>query len=311
MTEAGALYGLSPAAQRVHVISIIALPAAGTAATVATAFSTGIAPFEWVMLGVGYVLTAAGVEVGFHRLFSHAAFEARPTLRYALAILGSTAAQGPAVYWAALHRHHHANSDMPGDPHSPHTSSSRLRGFWHAHIGWMFAPPPADLFEYVPEMFGDRPLVRIDRRYFVWLLLGLVVPAVLGGLGWGGWHGALRGFLIGGLTRIFLVQHGIWSINSVCHLLGREPFSSRDRSRNVAWLALPTLGGSLHNAHHAFPFTAKNAFGAFELDPGFGLIRLFERLGWASKVRVPSAEVLARARRTSPMVEREANAPDP
>ena len=281
------LYGLSPRAQRAHVVGIIALPALGAAAAVTLAVTRGVTAFDLALLGAFWLLAAVGVEVGFHRLFSHAAFDASPKLEVALAVLGSLTAQGPTLYWAALHRHHHAHSDGPADPHSP-----VQKGFWHAHLGWMFDAPPPDLFEYVPELFQKRALVRADRRYFLWLTLGLLLPVGLGAAYHGSAEGALRGLLFGGLARIFLAQHGIWSINSICHLVGSRPFDSRDGSRNVGLLTLATLGGSLHNAHHAFPFTAKNALRRFEVDPGFWVIRLFEALGLAKNVRVPSAKVL-------------------
>lgn len=281
------LYGLSSSAQRTHVIAIFVLPALGTAAATWLTLARGITAFDITLLITTYFLGAIGLEVGFHRLFSHAAFDAKPALKYALAILGSLTAQGPALYWAALHRHHHANSDTAKDPHSPLNG-----GFWHAHLGWMLDAPPPDLFEYVPELFADRTLVRTDRRYFLWLLLGLALPTALGALVYRSPEGALRGLLFGGLVRIFLSQHAIWSINSVCHLVGSRPFESRDGSRNVAWLTVPTLGGSLHNTHHAFPFTAKNAFRWWELDPGYALIRLLALFGLASNVRVPSPQVV-------------------
>jgi len=282
------LYGLSGKAQRAHVLAILIVPALGTAAAVALAVLRGLTAFDVALFGAGWLLAAIGIEVGFHRLFSHAAFDATPGLKVALAVLGSLTAQGPALYWAALHRHHHANSDGPNDPHSP-----VHKGFWHAHAGWMFDAPPPDLFEYVPELFAERRLVRADRRYFLWLVLGLVIPAALGAAWYRTPEGALRGLLFGGLVRIFVAQHGIWSINSVCHLFGARPFESRDASRNVALLSPLTMGGSLHNAHHAFPFTAKNAFRWYEVDPGYAVIKLFELLGLASNVRIPGAGALA------------------
>ncbi|MBL8953107.1 MAG: fatty acid desaturase [Myxococcaceae bacterium] len=286
--QAGSLYGLSGNAQRVHVLGILVVPALGVAAAIALAVTRGITAFDVTLLAAGWLLAAIGIEVGFHRLFSHAAFDASPRLEVALAMLGSLAAQGPALYWAALHRHHHRHSDGPDDPHSPAT-----KGFWHAHAGWMFDAPPPNLFEYVPELFARRQLVRADRRYFLWLVLGLVAPSALGAAWYGTLEGAGRGLLFGGLVRIFVAQHGIWSINSFCHLFGARPFASRDASRNVAWLALPTLGGSLHNAHHAFPFTAKNAFRWYEVDPGWHIIRLLQALGLATNLRVPDERMLA------------------
>ena len=288
---AAPLYGLSGNAQRAHVLAILVLPALGAAAAVLLALTRGVTAFDLGLLAVTWLLAAIGIEVGFHRLFSHAAFDATPGLKVALAVLGTLTAQGPALYWAALHRHHHANSDGANDPHSP-----VHKGFWHAHAGWMFDAPPPNLFEYVPELFADRTLVRADRRYFFWLVLGLAIPTLLGAAWYGSLEGAGRGLLFGGVVRIFVAQHGIWCINSFGHLVGTRPFASRDASRNVAWLAVPTLGGSLHNAHHAFPFTAKNAFRWYELDPGYWVIRLFVLVGLANNVRVPNERMLAERR---------------
>ena len=87
-----------------------------------------------------YLLTGLGITIGYHRLFTHNAFSAKRPVRYALAVLGSMAVEGPLSDWVADHRKHHAHTDEEGDPHSPHTSDgSGIAGLWHAHIGWLLS----------------------------------------------------------------------------------------------------------------------------------------------------------------------------
>lgn len=280
-------------AQLVHVVAIVVLPFLGALGVLAIGATWGIGWWHWVTFAVLYVVTALGVEVGYHRFVSHRAFAPKPWVMKLLVACGAFAAQGPATYWAALHRVHHSHSDGDDDVHSPHGAKG---SFWRAHVGWMFEPPPESLFEHVPDLVGDRALRRFDRLYLPMLVLGLAVPSLLGLAVERTMQGAFTGFVVGGLFRIFVVQHAIWSINSVCHLWGLRPFDSRDRSVDVRALALVTMGGSLHNTHHAFPFTARNDVAPGTVDPGGWLVRLFERFGWVDEVKVPNAEVVSRKR---------------
>ena len=93
------------------------------------------------------------------------------------------------------------------------------------------------------------------------------LPALAGYLITGRITGALTGLLWGGLVRVFFIHHVTWSINSVCHFLGRRRFDVEDHSTNVFWLALPTLGEAWHHNHHAFPRSAVHGLGRRELDP--------------------------------------------
>jgi stearoyl-CoA desaturase (delta-9 desaturase) len=119
----------------------------------------------------------------------------------------------------------------------------------------------------------------IDRAFVGWVILGLLVPAALGWLITGSYKGALTGLLWGGLVRVFLLHHVTWSINSVCHFFGRRRFETEDKSTNVWWLALPSMGEAWHHNHHAFPRSAVHGLGRFELDPASWVIWVMERLG--------------------------------
>src|SRR5262249_44180268 len=156
------------------------------------------------------------------------------------------AAQGPVLYWAAIHRRHHSCSDRQGDPHSPHLDRGEgifglLGGLWHAHLGWLFAHEVTDWGRFITDLLRDRGLFLVNRLYFLWVVLGLAIPTVLGGILSGTWWGALMGFLFGGLIRVVLVHHVTWSVNSICHVYGTAPFRAPDESRNNAWIALPSF----------------------------------------------------------------------
>jgi stearoyl-CoA desaturase (delta-9 desaturase) len=240
---------------------------------------------DLIVFAIVYPLTGLGITVGFHRHLTHRSFKAKRPVRAALAILGSAAVEGPVISWVADHRKHHAFSDEPGDPHSPHVGPDgsvrgALRGLAHAHLGWLYDHSARGLkTRYAPDLLKD-PLIRfVDRTFVVWVLAGLAVPF---GLGWaigGSLHAALTGLLWGGLVRMFVVHHVTYSINSLCHFFGRRAYDTDDESRNLAWLAPFSFGESWHNNHHAFPTAARHGLGRRQLDISAGVIRLLERLG--------------------------------
>jgi stearoyl-CoA desaturase (delta-9 desaturase) len=198
--------------------------------------------------------------------------------------------QGPAIWWAATHRRHHQQADREGDPHSPHLAGGGMRGLlaglWDAHMGWNFRAfttirRSGTWKHLVPDLAANARLRAVNRGYFAWMALGLALPAAIGGVVSGSWVGAWTGFLWGGLVRLFLVNHGIYAVNSLCHAFGARPFSlhSRDRSTNSRALALFTMGAALHHNHHMFPSSGINRMGPFELDPAGLILGALERLG--------------------------------
>jgi stearoyl-CoA desaturase (delta-9 desaturase) len=255
---------------------------------------------DLALLVGGYLLTLGGLTVGFHRLFTHRSFQTTRPMQAVLGVLGSMAFQGPLFTWVGLHRQHHQYSDTPHDPHSPHTHGRGvrgfLRGFWHAHIGWAFAPMPDGLGRYVQDLRRSRLLGAVSELFPVWALLGLLIPAAVG-LVFGGWGGALTGFLWGGLVRVLLVHHVTWSINSVCHLWGGRPYPGGDHSRNNFVFGVLALGEGWHNNHHAFPTSARHGLRWWQIDLSYYVIRLLVWLGLAWQVRVPAHEVLEQAQR--------------
>jgi stearoyl-CoA desaturase (delta-9 desaturase) len=248
--------------------------------------------FSWVDFGllVGlYLLTAFGITIGYHRLFTHRAFKTNRIVQAVFAILGAMAAQGPLAKWVAVHRRHHRFSDESEDPHSPNAGRQgffgMLAGLLHAHMGWLFKPEAADLEHYAKDIRQSKLLSVISALFPLWMVLGLILPAALGGILTASWMGVLLGFLWGGLVRIFLVHHVTWSVNSVCHIWGRQPYRGIDESRNNLIFGILAMGEGWHNNHHAFPSSARHGLKWWQIDVSYWVIRLLAlcRLAWDVK----------------------------
>jgi stearoyl-CoA desaturase (delta-9 desaturase) len=243
---------------------------------------------DLLVLAITYTLTGLGITVGYHRLFTHRSFKTSRTVRALLAVCGSMAVEGPLIEWVATHRKHHRFSDHSGDPHSPHVDQApgwrgTLRGLAHAHVGWMFrGKDMANPARYAKDLVADRDLRFISRTFPLWVVVGLALPFGLGLALSGSIAGGLTGLLWGGAVRVLLLHHMTFSINSLCHVFGRRPFSTDDESRNLVWLAPFAFGESWHNNHHAFPTSARHGLGRRQLDLGAWLITGLERchLAW-------------------------------
>jgi stearoyl-CoA desaturase (Delta-9 desaturase) len=279
----------------------VSIPFLALAAAVPVAWGWGISLPILLLTVVFYVVGCAGIGVGFHRLLTHRAFKAKRWLRIALTVAGSLAIEGLPSQWVADHRRHHHHSDDEGDPHSPwrYGESARglvkARGFAFAHVFWLFRRGLTDRTIYTPDLLKDRDIQRLDRLFPFIVTFSLMAPAVLGGLFTWSWQGAITGFFWAGLVRIALMHHVTWSINSVCHIKGERRYrtSGKDRSVNVWWLALLSMGESWHNTHHADPTCARHGVDRGQLDANARIIWIFEKLGWAWDVKWPNRKRLA------------------
>jgi stearoyl-CoA desaturase (delta-9 desaturase) len=301
---------MSTLEKRVNLLAV-AIPFVATLAAIVLLWNSVVSATDLAILAVMYVLTGLGVTVGFHRMLTHRSFQAPKPLEYAFAVLGSMAVQGPVMAWVADHRKHHAHADHEGDPHSPHVghgdgAAGVLRGLWHAHVGWLWSDQgQASARKYAPDVYEDRGMRIINRRFPLLVLLSLALPAVAGwALTGGSLAGAATGLLWGGLVRIFMVHHVTWSVNSVCHFLGTRRFETEDHSTNVAWLSLLSFGESWHHNHHAFPRSAAHGLRRWEqaLDPSALVIKSLEKLGLARNVvRIAPERQLQRQSAAAPL----------
>jgi stearoyl-CoA desaturase (Delta-9 desaturase) len=284
----------------VKVFAIVPLVALVAAVPIAWGWGLG-----WVDVGLAlffYTLTALGVTIGFHRYLTHGAFKARRGLRVALTVIGSMAMQGPVIGWVADHRRHHAYADKEGDPHSPWLFGTGpvalAKGFWHAHMGWLFDREQTNARRFAPDLLADNDVRRVDRLFPVLTVVTLLAPAALGGLITMSLWGAVTAFFWAGLVRVALLHHVTWSVNSICHMIGDRPFEARDKSANFWPLAIVSMGESWHNSHHADPTCARHGVRRGQLDISARIIWIFEKLGWVHNVRWPKSERLARKLKT-------------
>jgi stearoyl-CoA desaturase (delta-9 desaturase) len=210
---------------------------------------TGQASAWWLLASyAGFILFGlVGVDGGYHRVVAHRSLEARNRLCLGILLaLALPAAQGSAMSWASSHRLHHAQSDGPGDPHSPRD------GVWHAYMGWMFG----DYVRVIRMGLLRDPLLRWQHRQMATLLLGLWVTA---------------GLISAELLVYGLLLPAAWGFFSVglVNALGHRA----DQPRNLWWF-WPLVGATaLHGNHHAMPWRGRYG----QPDPIYWVLRALTR----------------------------------
>ena len=274
------------------------------------AWSFPVGWFELVLFVAMMYLTGMSITVGYHRLFSHRAYQAKWPVRLFVCLFGAGAFQMSALKWSAEHRHHHKHTDQDGDPHDPH---SIARGFWWAHMGWLLVKVDPRLRHDNVEDLRRDPILAWQERWYVpiAIVMGFFVPMAVGA----GWYaftgrdvlvGVLSGFLFGGTIRIVAVHHMTWFINSLAHSIGSRPYDSEASSRDNGLLALFTFGEGYHNYHHAFQTDYRNGVRFWQFDPTKWVIWTLSKVGLASNLRRIPAETirLARLRERQRQIER-------
>ncbi|HEY7948216.1 MAG TPA: acyl-CoA desaturase [Acidimicrobiales bacterium] len=280
--------------QKLITVAIVAGPVVALAIAVPLLWGHALNLTDVLMGMALYVVTGFGLTVGFHRLFTHNSFKAGRALKIILAVVGSMGVEGSVTSWVATHRRHHMYSDQSGDPHSPHrygsSGTALLRGLAFSHVGWLFVSDASCAERYAPDMLRDRDLQRIGRLFPLLALASLAIPFGIGYALAGTWVGAVTALVWAGLVRMAVLHHVTWSVNSLCHTFGRRTNETSDESTNMWPLAVISFGESWHNIHHAHPSWARHGARPGMLDPSAFLIRVFERAGWATKVRWPVVE---------------------
>jgi stearoyl-CoA desaturase (delta-9 desaturase) len=246
---------------------------------------------DWFLLSMFLfyaIATGMSITLGYHRLFSHLSFKAKWPIRLFTLVFGACAFENSALHWVADHRRHHKHTDHDDDPYDI------TKGFFWAHIGWiLFKVNPEPPLDNVADLRKDK-LVMWQYRWDKVLAatVGLILPAVLGYF-WNGPSGALGGFLIAGVLRVFVVQQCTFFINSLCHTIGNQPYSTRCSARDSFLMSLFTFGEGYHNYHHEFQHDYRNGVKPWNFDPTKWMIWLLAKLGLASDLRrVPESRVV-------------------
>jgi stearoyl-CoA desaturase (Delta-9 desaturase) len=285
--------------QKITNLLALSIPFAAFIYAIVSLWGTWVSTTDLVILAVGYFLTCLGISIGYHRYFTHRSFMTSRPLVLVMGILGSMAVEGRVITWVADHRQHHNFSDREGDPHSPHlhgdSLGGTLKGLFHAHMGWFFLDDhSADKGKYAKDLQADPVIRFVDRTFTYSVIASLALPFLAGFLVTGRLGGGLTALLWGGAVRIFLLHHVTFSVNSICHFIGRQDFKTKDESRNVWWLALFSLGESWHNGHHAFPSSAAHGLKRWQVDVTATLIDMLERVGLVWDVVRIKPELLAK-----------------
>ncbi len=242
-----------------------------------------VVPVSWKVIALaagGYALRMWAVTAGYHRYFAHRSFKTSRAFQLVLAVLGATSMQNGPIWWASVHRRHHKDSDGPHDLHSPVT-----RGFWYAHVGWVFdctTPRPRDEAN-VRDLLRYPELRWIDSHD--WLPLGVYA---LGCFLIGGASGLVWGFVVSTLA----VFHATMLINSLAHVWGSRRYATADHSRNNLLLALLTFGEGWHNNHHHYMSSVRQGFFWWEIDVSYYVLRALAKLRLIWGIREPPATAL-------------------
>lgn len=247
--------------------------------------------FQWnifIFALVFAALTNLSITVGYHRLFAHRSYETYGIVRFLLLVIGTSAWQGSALKWASDHRIHHQKIDTELDPYNIN------RGFWHAHMGWLFLHETIDLPINAPDLQQDA-MLRFQDRYYIPLAIfcGYFMPAIITGLAFGDFFG---GLIVAGGLRIALTQQSTFFINSLCHYIGSRPYNTAISARDSWLMALLTHGEGYHNFHHAFQSDYRNGIKWYHWDPTKWTIFCLACIGAAKNLKTIPMEAILRAR---------------
>jgi stearoyl-CoA desaturase (Delta-9 desaturase) len=246
---------------------------------------------EWSAFGVFYVMNILSMSLGYHRYFTHRAFETSTPMRYGLAILAQLGIYGSLLRWCADHRRHHALADQPGDVHSPYVNGkgeelAGWKGFKHSHLGWAFDEVTSDYAIYGKGLVDDPAVMFAHRTRFVWYGVSVILLPWMWAQAWGGgWHSIVGTILVGGFLRANVALHAIAAVNSIGHMMGYKRFDVGDEARNNWVLGILTLGEGWHNNHHAHPRVLTTQFAWYEIDMTGWLILGMEKLGLVWNVK--------------------------
>lgn len=280
-------------------ISFLTLtPVIGTVGTVLWTLHRG---FEWWMLGlffVLYFLVGMSICAGYHRCFSHRSYTAAKPIQALYGFFGAMAAQNSILWWCSSHRVHHSHVDKDWDPYNIR------RGFWWAHILWIFHRVEGNNFENSPDLVANR-IVQWQHKYYIPILIfgGFGIPALVGWM----FGDPIAGLLWGGFLRIAAVHHSTFFVNSLAHSLGEPRYAWEVSARDNWAVALLTFGEGYHSFHHRFASDYRNGVKWWQWDPAKWLIRGLSKVRLAWDLRSTPAPLIERARMTAALRAHEAS----
>jgi stearoyl-CoA desaturase (Delta-9 desaturase) len=271
----------------VNIAFLTFTPVVGVLGTALYTWRYGMQLWMPILTIAMYLAVGFSICAGYHRFFSHKSYEASPFVQFVFAFFGAMAAQNSILWWSSSHRVHHKYVDREWDPYNI------KRGFWWAHIMWIFYKNPESDFENAPDLMQNRIVMWQHRWHSAILILGgFGIPTLIGAA----FGHPIAGLLWGGFLRIAIIHHTTFFVNSLAHTLG-DPLYNADVSARDNWLvALLTLGEGYHSFHHRFPSDFRNGILWYHWDPAKWLIRGLRSVGLASDLRTAPPPQVEQAR---------------
>ena len=192
----------------VNIVFLIATPLVAIICTSVLAWRSEIPAATWILGFVYMMVTGLAITAGYHRLFSHRTYETVWPVKLFFLLFGAAAFQNSALKWSADHRDHHKDVDTDNDPYNI------KKGFWYAHIGWVFLKEPEGFnrFDRAKDLLRDKLVMWQHRHYMtIGVIVSFILPAAIGSL-WGDPFGA---FIIAGVLRMVMNHHFTFFINSL------------------------------------------------------------------------------------------------
>ena len=224
----------------------------------------------WLFLSFWF-LGGVGITAGYHRYYAHRTHQASKLVQLFYLIFGGMTVENAVLVWASDHRYHHQFQDRQGDPYNIN------KGFFWAHMKWMFFKTPEDRpYANSPDLRKD-PLVMWQQRNYLWIvtIMTFIVPTLIGAY----FGRPFGGFLWGGVLRMVIFHHCTFLVNSASHVWGKKTYSEANTARDNFFLAFFTFGEGHHSFHHAFPNDHRIGYRWFHYDPGKWFIRSMARMG--------------------------------
>src|SRR6266508_748686 len=190
-----------------------------------------------VVFVVAQVVTLV-TSIYLHRTLSHRALSLRPSVGFALrGVLWITTGVRQRQ-WVAVHRKHHAFTDVEGDPQSPVLHGWVKVQMLNVAMYRKEAKNPRTVERYA----RDLPPTILDRLFYDHALVGLGVGVASLVLLFGWQVGLLAAFV-----HVNMYLGGSAAVNAIGHHFGRRPYDNN--AGNLQWLAFVTAGEGLHNNH--------------------------------------------------------------
>ncbi len=253
------------------------------------AYYVGFSIADWLTFSVFMILTGLSITAGYHRLWSHKTYSTNLFFRVLYMLFGSAALQNSVFKWASDHRKHHIHvDDNNKDPYSA------SRGFIYSHIGWMlFKNRKSEVYDNINDLKKDK-ILRFQHKYYpvIALFMCFGIPALIG---WS--YGSILGcVLLAGLLRLVLNHHFTFFINSLAHIIGSRPYSTKNSARDNPLLSLVTYGEGYHNFHHKFAGDYRNGVKWYDFDPSKWIIALSSKFGWAWNLKITPKPIIENAK---------------